>query len=66
MKKQKNEIEKVCEYCEHAAPLKDKNFMLCKTRGVVSVSFSCRKFLYDPLKRIPSRPVILESETESE
>lgn len=62
MKNKKNEIEKICAYCEYAATLKDKNFMLCKTRGVVSCSFSCRKFLYDPLKRIPTRPMILPVE----
>lgn len=55
MKKEKNDIEKVCAYCEHASPLKDKDYMLCSVRGVVSASFSCRKFLYDPLKRIPAR-----------
>ncbi len=62
MKNKKNEIEKVCAYCEYAASLKDKDFMLCNSRGVVASSFSCRKFLYDPLKRIPSRPVILLTE----
>ena len=65
MKNKKNEIEKVCAYCEHAASLKDKNFMLCKTRGVVASSFSCRKFLYDPLKRIPARPTLI-TDTEEE
>lgn len=67
MKNKKNEIEKVCAYCEHAASLKDKDFMLCGARGVVSASFSCRKFLYDPLKRIPMRATALPlSKTEEE
>lgn len=65
--KKKIEIEKVCAYCEHAAKLKDDNFMLCESRGVVASSFSCRKFLYDPLKRVPSRPILkIEEESEKE
>ena len=31
----------------------------CMKNGVVSVSFSCRRFKYDPLKRIPPKPVSL-------
>lgn len=30
--------------------------MLCTKRGIVSVTYACRKFLYDPFKRIPVKP----------
>lgn len=30
--------------------------MLCTRKGVVEADGSCRKFRYDPFKRIPPRP----------
>ncbi len=48
-----------CAYCEHATILKgDRLHMVCDMKGVVSSSHVCRKFLYDPLKRNASRPLI--------
>ena len=44
---------RVCAFCENAAPLRDGETMLCRRFGVVSGGHSCRKFLYDPLKRKP-------------
>ena len=52
-KKQQKEIDRACIYCENAAYLQDKEYMLCSKHGVVSAGFCCRKFSYDPLKRIP-------------
>ena len=60
MKNKKHEIEKVCARCELAAPLVDEDTVLCKKRGVVSASASCRKFRYDPLKRNPAPPPSVE------
>ena len=48
-------IEKFCKYCEHAATLSDPDSMLCAKIGVVSASHCCRRFRYDPLKRVPRR-----------
>ncbi len=48
-----------CAYCEHATILKgDRLRMVCDKKGVVASSHVCRKFLYDPLKRNASRPLI--------
>lgn len=30
--------------------------MICQKYGVVPVEHHCRKFRYDPLKRVPARP----------
>ena len=30
--------------------------MICQKYGVVPAGHHCRKFRYDPLKRVPSRP----------
>ena len=48
-------IEKSCSYCRFAAPIDDRQ-LLCTKRGVVSADHKCRKFRYDPCKRIPPRP----------
>ncbi|MBQ3870380.1 MAG: hypothetical protein II777_07495 [Clostridia bacterium] len=50
------EYEKLCLYCEFAAPTYEPDKMLCSKRGIVSCSSKCSKFIYDPLKRIPRRP----------
>lgn len=48
-------IAKSCSYCAHSVQLNDEQ-VLCIKRGVVSPEGKCRKFDYDPYKRIPSKP----------
>lgn len=60
MSKQKHDIDKVCAYCEHAQPLADGDAVLCRHRGVVDCGAHCRKFRYDPLKRVPAPPQTVE------
>jgi hypothetical protein len=47
--------EKYCKYCELAVTLTDEDQMLCSRYGVVSSSHCCRRFRYDPMKRVPAR-----------
>lgn len=47
-------IKRSCEYCQHGTAMRDEQ-ILCAKRGVVSVLDSCRKFRYDPCKRIPPK-----------
>ena len=56
-KKQKPELDKLCKYCELAAPLFNPDEMLCQKRGVVNAGYHCRAFRYDPLKRDPGPAV---------
>ncbi len=51
----KAEIIKCCAYCEKATPLVGDDYILCSKKGVVSLTHLCRRFSYDPLKRIPRR-----------
>lgn len=44
-----------CEYCVYATRLNDEE-VLCIKRGVRGIDKACRKFTYDPYKRIPARP----------
>lgn len=51
----KIEIIKCCAFCEKATPLAGDEYVLCAKKGVVSLTYKCRRFRYDPLKRIPKR-----------
>lgn len=48
-------IEPRCAYCKHGTTL-DEEQVLCVKKGVMSPVGSCRRFRYDPLKRIPPKP----------
>ena len=50
-----NHIEPACGYCERGTASKDGNMVLCESKGVVAPFYSCRKFVYAPLKRVPKR-----------
>ena len=47
----KKKIERSCDYCLYGTRLDDRQ-VLCAKKGVVT-SGKCRKFRYDPTKRIP-------------
>ncbi len=53
--KDSDNIEKICEYCRFAGPIAGTGDMLCDKKGVVPKEYTCRRFLYDPLKRVPRR-----------
>ena len=55
-----NRITPACRYCERACPVGNEDSLLCSKKGVVKGDFSCRSFRYDPLMRIPRRPLELE------
>ena len=50
----RKKMPRSCSYCEYATKLDDER-MLCIKRGVVSIDGKCRKFTYDPCKRVPPR-----------
>ncbi len=50
------EVAKVCIYCENATVIADEENVLCSLCGIVNKEFCCKKFAYDPLKRVP-RPM---------
>lgn len=55
----RKKIERSCSYCLHGTKLNDEQ-VLCIKKGIVSSDGGCRKFAYDPCKRIPSRPKALD------
>lgn len=52
-------MEPRCAYCAHGAQMNESS-ILCKKKGVVSPGDQCRSFQYDPLKRVPPKPVSLD------
>ncbi len=42
-----------CDYCQFGKRAKDGNKVLCEKKGLVDSNYSCGKFEYSPLKRIP-------------
>ena len=54
-------IEKNCMYCAYGEKLKLNDDMLCAKFGVTAVRYSCPKFRYAPLKRVPNRKSTFES-----
>ena len=54
-------IEKNCSYCRYGTALED-SLILCTKCGVVKAESKCRKFDYDPIKRIPGKPKALDFE----
>lgn len=56
-----NSINPSCEYCARAKRSADGRVMLCGRQGIVPLYHHCRRFQYDPLKRVPFRQPALES-----
>ncbi len=56
----RKDIEPRCVYCAKGSPISDRE-VACPRKGVVDASFHCARFRYDPLKRVPPRPVKLET-----
>ena len=50
----KKKIQRSCDYCLYGTKLEGQQ-VLCAKKGVVSCE-KCRKFRYDPTKRVPLKP----------
>ncbi len=61
----RKKIEKACVYCTHCTAL-DEYAVLCSKKGVKAPDDKCRKFRYDPCKRIPAKAKALDFEKYEE
>ena len=61
----RSKIEKACTYCMHGTQI-DQEQVLCIKKGVVPPEGKCRKFCYDPCKRIPVKAKALNFEKYNE
>ncbi len=48
----RKDIEPACGYCRNSSPV-DDDTVICVVNGVMAPWNSCRRFSYDPLKRVP-------------
>ena len=53
-------IDPRCAYCQRGQQISERD-VACVKRGIVPVEHHCRAFRYDPLKRVPPRPAVLET-----
>lgn len=55
----RKKIPHSCTYCANATAMGEDQF-LCIKKGVVVDTGKCRKFKYDPCKRIPAKAKALD------
>ena len=60
MKLFQTSIDPRCAYCAKGTVINDRE-VACARKGVVAGEYHCRRFQYDPFKRVPPRPVKLET-----
>lgn len=52
----RKKIDRRCAYCQFGGKISDEQ-VICQKCGVVPASHQCRRFRYDPLKRVPPKPL---------
>lgn len=55
----RKKIQRCCAYCALGTKISDDQ-ILCAKRGTVAIDHRCRKFKYDPCKRIPRKSKALD------
>lgn len=55
----RKKLPRSCRYCACGTQVTDEQ-VLCNKRGLVSVYYACRKFEYDPCKRVPAKAKALD------
>lgn len=58
------DINPCCAYCAKSKKLND-NEAICAKHGIVSMQYRCRKYEYDPTKRVPPEPIVLDTQAFS-
>ena len=55
----RKKIDRACAYCVYGAKA-DEDAILCSKKGLRMPDEKCRKFKYDPIKRIPMKAKALD------
>ena len=55
----RKKMDRSCLYCRFGTKM-DEDMMLCAKKGIVPVCDGCRKFRYDPFRRVPTKPRALD------
>ena len=59
-------ISPQCAYCAYGKRTKDGRKVLCEKQALMEETASCAKFIYDPLKRIPTKQLNIEGALTAE
>ena len=51
----RKKIQRACGYCAFGGKI-DEDHVICQKCGIVPAAHHCRRFRYDPLKRVPPQP----------
>ena len=52
----RKDLDPRCAYCQRGSQINERE-VACVKKGVVPLESHCRAFRYDPLKRVPPRPI---------
>ncbi len=55
----RKKLPRSCAYCAHGTCI-GENTILCAKKGIQAKDAGCRKFRYDPCKRVPARAKALD------
>ena len=55
----RKKMERSCNDCAYGTKM-DEEHILCIKKGVVPATGKCRKFSYDPCKRVPVKPKTID------
>ena len=55
----RKKIERACAYCVYGTKA-DEDTIICSKKGMRYPEDQCRRFKYDPTKRIPGKPKALD------
>ena len=55
-----------CGYCIFGRLAPDEKSVLCEKKGILDKDDSCKKFNYDPLKRIPQKAPVMQKFTKED
>ena len=58
-------IDPRCAYCQRGQQINDRE-VACVKHGIMAGEDHCRSFKYDPLKRVPPRPAVLDTDKLNE
>lgn len=59
------EIKPCCAYCAKSKQVNDEE-AVCVKHGIVSLQYRCKRYVYDPTKRVPSEPAQLDKDAFTE
>lgn len=59
-----SDIKPSCSYCVYGNRAKEGNKVLCEKMGLVDATYSCKKWEYDPIKRVPKKQLDIPNQED--